>query len=206
MKVVEIVGYKRENLGKKEAKVLREEGYVPSVLYGGENQVHFYAPAILFRPLVYTPDAYQVKLNVEGDEYDCILQDTQFHPVSEILMHADFLQISEDKPVKMEIPVSFVGKSPGMRSGGKLRVQLKKLKVKALPQNLPDTIEVDISGLELGKSVKVKEVKAEDFEILNNISIPIASVETPRAMRSKQSAEEGGEEEEAAVAEEGVEE
>ena len=188
MKKLEIIGYKRANLGKKEAKQLRREANVPCVLYGGEKQVHFHSPMILFRELLYTPDAYLVNLDVEGDEYKCILQDVQFHPVSEMILHADFLEYTEDKPVKMEIPVKPVGNSPGVQVGGRLMTKIRKLKVRALAKDLPDYINVDISDLELGKSVKVKDIKAENFEILNSPSNPVLSVEIPRALRSKKAA------------------
>ncbi len=196
MKTTELLGYKREELSKSSLKKLRAEAYVPCVLYGGEEPVHFSAPMILFRELVYTPDVYKVKLNIEGTEYDCILQDIQFHPVSDIILHADFLQLFDDKPVKMQIPVKFYGNSPGMQKGGKLISKLKRIKIKALPDNLPDYINVDISKLELGKSVKVKDIQPESYEILVAPSDPIASVEIPRALRGKQTADE--EEEEAA--------
>jgi len=185
MKSVEIIGYKRANLGKKESQDLRNDGNVPCVLYGGEEQVHFYSPMILFRDLVYTPEVHTVLLNIEGDEYDCILQDIQFHPVSETILHADFLKLKDDRPVKMDVPVKFVGNSPGIQQGGKLVVKLKKIKVKALPKNLPDYIEVDISKLELGKSIKVKDIVSQNYEILNAVTNPVASVEVPRAMRGK---------------------
>ena len=193
MKSIEIIGYKRANLGKKESQDLRNEGNVPCVLYGGKDQIHFYSPMILFRDLVYTPEVHTVLLNIEGDEYNCILQDIQFHPVSETILHADFLELKEDRAVKMDIPVKFVGNSPGIQSGGKLVVKLKKIKVKALPKNLPDFIKVDISKLELGKSVKVKDIDAQNYEILNALTNPVASIEIPRAMRGKQLA--GAEEE-----------
>ncbi|BDC98924.1 50S ribosomal protein L25/general stress protein Ctc [Persicobacter psychrovividus] len=195
MQTIEVVGFKRANLGKKDAKDLRLEGNVPAVLYGGEEQVHFYAPAYLFRDLVYTPNVYFVKLNIEGTEYKAVLQDTQFHPVSENLLHADFLLVNDDKPMKMELPVVFEGSSPGVAVGGRLVTKLRKIKVKALPNALPDNIKVDISTLELGKSVKVGEVPVEGLEILNNPTISIATVEIPRALRSKQSAGEDGSEE-----------
>lgn len=185
MKAVEIIGFKRANLGKKDAKSLREEANVPCVLYGGENQVHFYSPMILFRELVYTPEAHIVKLNIEGDEYDCILQDIQFHPVNEMILHADFLLLHQDKPVKMDVPVKFVGNSPGVQQGGKLVVKMKKAKIKALPKDLPDAITVDISDLALGKTVKVKDIKVEGFEILSSINNPVASIEIPRGLRGK---------------------
>ncbi|MDX5347207.1 MAG: 50S ribosomal protein L25/general stress protein Ctc [Hymenobacteraceae bacterium] len=189
MKTLEIIGFKRANLGKTEAKRLREESYVPGVLYGGEEQVHFYAPAILFRELIYTPEVHEVDLNIEGTHYRAILQDIQFHPVNEMILHADFLQLHEGKPVKIEVPVKMVGNSPGVMAGGKLVTKLRKLKVKALPANLPDFVEVDISGLELGKSIKVSKVKAENFEILTNPLAPVATVTIPRALKSAQAEE-----------------
>ncbi|MEH0157983.1 50S ribosomal protein L25/general stress protein Ctc [Limibacter armeniacum] len=187
MKTVEVVGFKRADLGKTVAKRLRAEGNVPCVVYGKGEPVHFYAPMYLFREVVYTPEACFVKLNIEGEEKIAIIQDTQFHPVSETLMHADFLELQDDKPVKMEIPVSFVGTSPGLQMGGKLVAKLRKLKVRALPANMPQTVEVSVEGLDLGKSVKVAAVEAKDFEILYNPSVTIASIAIPRALRSAQS-------------------
>ena len=186
MKSLEIIGFKRANLGKTEAKQLREESYVPCVLYGGSEQVHFRAPMIMFRDLIYSPEVSTVELNLEGTVYKAILQDAQFHPVNEVLLHADFLQLNDNKEVKMEIPVRFVGVSPGVLSGGKLVPKLRKLKVKALPANLPDFIDVDISDLELGRSVKVGKIKAENFTILTNPSAPVATVAIPRALKQQQ--------------------
>ncbi|WP_020530713.1 50S ribosomal protein L25/general stress protein Ctc [Flexithrix dorotheae] len=193
MKTIEIVGYKREQLGKTTAKALRQEANVPSVLYGGEKNIHFHAPMILFRDLVYTPEVAFVKLNIEGDIHTCILQDIQFHPVSEIIMHADFLELSDDRPVTMEIPVKFQGSSPGILKGGKLVTKLRKVKVKSLPQHMPDNIIVSIDGLELGKSVKISSLEQKDYTILNNPMVTIASVEIPRALKSAQS-KDGGDE------------
>ena len=195
MKTLEIIGYNRANLGKKSSKDLRREGNVPCVLYGGEKQVHFQAPMILFRELVYTPNIHKVLLNVEGEEFECILQDIQFHPVSEMILHADFLQISEDKMIKLDVPVTYVGNSPGVIAGGKLVSKLKKLKVSALPGNMPDFIQIDISELQLGKSIKVNEISTESYEILDSPRSPVASVELTRAQRGKQAATGEGEEE-----------
>ncbi|GAB3535261.1 50S ribosomal protein L25/general stress protein Ctc [Pontibacter brevis] len=186
MKTLEIIGFKRANLGKQQSKELRNESYVPGVLYGSGEQVHFYAPAILFRDLIYSPEVYEVDLNIEGTHYRAVLQDAQFHPVNEMLLHVDFLQLQDDKPVKLDVPVKFVGNSPGVILGGKLAVKLRSLKVKALPANLPDYVEVDISDLELGKSIKVSKVKSENYEILTNPSSPIATVTIPRALKSAQ--------------------
>ncbi|WP_347158296.1 50S ribosomal protein L25/general stress protein Ctc [Pontibacter chitinilyticus] len=186
MQTLEIIGFKRANLGKQQAKDLRNESFVPGVMYGGEEQVHFYAPAILFRDLVYSPEVYEVDLNIEGTHYRTVLQDAQFHPVNEMLLHVDFLLLHEDKEVKMDIPVKMVGVSPGVLAGGKLVTKLRKLKVKALPANLPDYVEVDISDLELGKSIKVGKIKTGDYEILTNTLAPVATVTIPRALKSAQ--------------------
>ena len=189
MKTLEIIGYKRANLGKAESKRLRAESNVPCVLYGGDEQIHFYSPMILFRELVYTPSAHFVNLNVEGNEYKCILQDIQFHPVSEMILHADFLLLNDKKAVKMDIPVETVGKAPGIQAGGKLVMKQRKLSVRALPKDMPDTIKVDISKLTLGKSTKVGEIKTEGYEIINSPLVSVATVEVPRALRGKSAAE-----------------
>jgi large subunit ribosomal protein L25 len=186
MKSLEIIGFKRANLGKTESNRLREESNVPCVLYGGNEQIHFYSPMILFRDLVYSPDVYSVDLNIEGDHYSAVMQDIQFHPVNEMLMHVDFLLLREGKEVKIDIPVKFVGTSPGVQMGGKLVTKLRKLKVKALPENLPDYVEVDISDLDLGKSVKVSKLKGGNYALLTNPQSPIATVAIPRLLKSAQ--------------------
>ncbi|MEM6642168.1 MAG: 50S ribosomal protein L25/general stress protein Ctc [Bacteroidota bacterium] len=203
MKTVEIIGYQRANLGKTEAKRLREEGMVPCVVYGGEKQIHFYAPMILFRDVVYTNEAHFVSLIIEGEPepFEAILQDVQFHPVSEVILHADFLQLFRGTPIKMDIPVKPVGNAPGIQQGGKLIRKIKYLQVKALPKNMPEVIEVDVSELSIGKSIKVGELKQGDYEILNSPLVTLAGIEVPRALRGK-SVDEEGEGEEAAEGEE----
>ncbi|WP_247235145.1 50S ribosomal protein L25/general stress protein Ctc [Telluribacter sp. SYSU D00476] len=185
MKKHEIVGYKRANLGKSESQDLRAQGYIPSVLYGGNSQVHFYAPSILFRELLFTPDVFEVTLNIEGDLYTAILQDTQYHPVNDSLLHADFLEIVEGKEIKVEVPVKLTGASTGVMKGGKLNQKLRKLRVQGLAKNIPDYIEVDITNLDLGKSVKVGAIQPEGYTILSPTSNPVASVEIPRALRGQ---------------------
>ncbi|MBC6697705.1 50S ribosomal protein L25/general stress protein Ctc [Hymenobacter sp. BT190] len=189
MKSLEIVGFKRANLGKKDAKAIRLESYVPCVLYGGAEQVHFSAPAILFRELLYTPEVHIVDLNVEGTHYSAIVQDAQFHPVNEMLLHVDFLELKEGKEVKMEVPVKYVGVSPGVLAGGKLVSKLRKIKVRATPENLPEYVEVDISELGLGKSIKVSKVVPNNYTILTNEQAPIATVAIPRALKGQMSAD-----------------
>lgn len=206
MKTVEVIGYKRANLGKPESKKLREEGYVPCVLYGGKEQVHFYAPNILFREIVYTAEAHFVELNIEGEKTRAILQDVQFHPVSEAILHADFLQLFESKIIKMDVPIHLIGrgKAPGVQQGGKFVHKLRRISLKALPDNMPEHIDVDVSGLGLGKSVKVSAITADKFEILNSPIITIATVEVPRALKTVE--EEEAEAAEAAAELEGAEE
>jgi large subunit ribosomal protein L25 len=183
MKTIEIIGYKRANLGKMDSRKIREEGNVPCVLYGGENQVHFYSPAILFRDLVYTNEAHFVHLNIEGEECEAILQEVQFHPVSENILHADFLRISEEKKIKMEIPTRLVGQSPGVSKGGTLVRKRASLKVLALPKDMPDHIDVDCSELDFHHSVKVGDLKFENLEFVDPKQASIAVVEVPRAAK-----------------------
>lgn len=185
MKTVEVIGFKRANLGKSESKRLRAEGYAPCVVYGTGEQIHFYAPMILFKDLLYTPEARFVELNIEGDIRKAIVQDAQFHPVSEMILHVDFLELADDKPIKMAIPVRTTGNSVGVQNGGKLIMKKRHLDVKALPKDMPEFIEVDVSNLKLGKSTKVGALSPEGFGILNSPLVTIASVEVPRAMRGK---------------------
>lgn len=201
MQKIEIIGYKRANLGKNESKKLRENGNVPCVVYGGKEQIHFHAPMILFRDLVYTPGANFVKLNIEGEEKDVILQDIQFHPVSEVILHADFLELNDNKKVKMEIPVKIFGDSPGVQQGGKILMRIRKLSVMAYPKNMPEFIEIDISGLDLGKSIKVEDLLNDEFDILNSPVVSVVSVNIPRVKIEIEDEEEEGEE-----GEEGAEE
>ncbi|MDB5256266.1 MAG: rplY [Chitinophagaceae bacterium] len=185
MKQVEIIGYKRANLGKKESAQLRAEAQVPCVLYGGTEVVHFSTPMFLFKDIIYTGDAVQAIIHVEGKKYTAILQDSQFHPVSEMILHADFLELVPGKIVKMDIPVTFEGTSPGVLKGGRFNQKMKKLTVKATPDKLPSSITVDISTLELSKSVKVSDVKAEGYVILNAKSNPIATIEVTRSLKQE---------------------
>ena len=169
MKSITIKGSKRESVGKLATKALRNADKVPCVLYGGENPIHFSANELDFSKLVYTPNAHTVVINLEGGEkINAILQDIQFHPVSDKILHVDFYQIFDDKPVTMEIPVIFDGSAPGvLMSGGVLSINMRKLKVKALPSNLPDFIKANISELELGDKLLIKELKSSDYIILH---------------------------------------
>jgi large subunit ribosomal protein L25 len=183
MKTVEIIGYRRANLGKVGSQKVREEGYVPCVLYGGNEQVHFSAPAILFRDLVYTNEAHFVHINIEGEECQAILQEVQFHPVSEIILHADFLKISEERKIKMQIPTRLVGQAPGVAKGGMLVRKRASLKVYGFPKDMPDHIDVDCSTLDFHHSVKVGDMKLENIEFLDPKQASIAVVEVSRAAK-----------------------
>lgn len=183
MKTIEIVGYKRANLGKAESQRLRNEGYVPCVVYGGDEQVHFYAPMILFRELVYTNEAHFVNLNIEGEESKAILQDIQFHPVSEIILHADFLKITEDRRIKMSIPIRLTGKAKGVEKGGALVRKRAALKVAGFAKDMPDHIDVDVSDLDFHHAVKVGDMKIAGLEFLDPKQSAIAAVEVPRAAK-----------------------
>jgi large subunit ribosomal protein L25 len=188
MKSVAIFGNVRENLGKADSRELREQGKVPCVLYGGKENVHFSVFASDFKELVYTPNTYLIKLDIDGTVYKASLQDMQFHPVNETIVHADFLQVIDDKPIIINIPVKLSGTSPGVRQGGKLMQRMKKLRIKALPANLPDSIEVNIDSLEMGKSVRVSEVSVQGFQILDALTNPIVSVVSTRAAKEVEGA------------------
>jgi large subunit ribosomal protein L25 len=183
MKTIEIIGYRRANLGKSDAQKTRQEGNVPCVLYGGNEQIHFHSPVILFRDLIYTNEAHFVHLNIEGEECQAILQEVQFHPVSEIILHVDFLRISEDRKIKMDIPTRLVGQSPGVAKGGALVRKRATLKVYAFPKDMPDHVDVDCSELDFHHSVKVGDMKMANLEFLDPKQASIAVVEVPRSAK-----------------------
>ncbi len=181
MKTVSISGSFRENVGKKDAKEKRKQGLIPCVIYGGKEQLHFYTNELNFRDLVYTPDSCLVKIDLNGKAYDAILQDAQFHPVTDKILHADFLEIFPDKPVKIDIPVKLEGDAPGLLQGGKLHLLLRKLRAKALPKDLPDYITIDISNLDIGDTVKVSSLDHKNIEFLNYPESVIVIIKTTRA-------------------------
>jgi large subunit ribosomal protein L25 len=185
MKKIEIVGYKRSSLGTKSAKDLRNESLAPCVLYGGADQVHFAVPMILFRELIYSPDVYEVTLNIEGEKRRAILQDASFHPVNEMIMNVDFLEVQEGRDIKLEIPIKVSGTSPGVLKGGKAVQKLRKLKVKGSIDAMPDFITADITGLELGQTLKVSKLTVPGCEILVNGNNPVVTIDIPRALRGK---------------------
>lgn len=186
MKSITIKGSKRESVGKVATKALRNADKVPCVLYGGENPLHFSANELDFSKLVYTPNAHTVVIDINGDQkINAILQDIQFHPVSDKILHVDFFQLSEDKEVNMEIPVVIEGSAPGvMLEGGALVVSKRKLKVRALPKDLPDLINVDISSLKLGDKISIVDLESENFIILHPDNTVVCKVRTSRASMS----------------------
>jgi large subunit ribosomal protein L25 len=183
MKSIAISGSPRENVGKRDAKELRYQGLVPAVLYGGKNQIHFSVSAADLKSLVFTPEVSFVALEIGSVKAQAIIQDVNFHPLTDLPLHVDFLELDEKKPVVMQIPVKLTGTSPGVKIGGKLIQKLRKLRVKALPKDMPQNVEVSIVTLEVGKSVGVGELKFDNFKITNNPEDTIVSVTMSRALK-----------------------
>lgn len=183
MKSIAISGSPRENVGKRDAKELRYQGQVPAVLYGGATQTHFSVAAAEINAAIYTHEVNFIDLDIAGAKAQAIIKDMQFHPLTGETLHIDFLELDEAKPVTIEIPVRLTGTSPGVKMGGKLVQKLRKLRVKALPKDHLDTIEVSIEGLEVGKSVRVRDIKVENLVITNTPEDTILSITTSRALR-----------------------
>ncbi len=182
MKSITIKGSERESVGKKATKALRNAGKVPCVVYGGEKPLHFSANELAFRDLVYTPNAHTVAIELEGSEtVNAVLQDIQFHPVTDKIIHIDFYQLFADKAVTMNIPVRLVGNSPGVRNGGRLLFRKRKLAIKALPDKLPDFFDIDISKLKIGDNIAVASLLNDDFAILHPDTTVVVQVKTARA-------------------------
>jgi large subunit ribosomal protein L25 len=208
MKSITIKGSKRESVGKSATKALRNAGRVPCVLYGGGEPLHFDAPELDFSKLVYTPNAHTVKIQLEGgDKIDAILQDIQFHPLTDKILHVDFYRLFDNKEISMNIPVKIEGAAPGvLNSGGVLSLNKRKLRVKALPKDLPDFIIANISKLELGNKLYTSELQTETFAILHPDNTVVCQVRTSRAsikldeeVDTDQTQEEGAEATEAAA-------
>jgi len=183
MNTIAISGSPRENVGKRDAKELRYAGKVPAVLYGGKEQIHFAVDAPALRDLVYTPEVNFVDLEIGDLKAKAIMQDIQFHPLTEKILHIDFLQLFDKKEVTIEIPVKLTGTSPGVKEGGKLVQKLRKLKVKALPKDMPQYVEVSLEPLTVGKSVRVRDLKPEGYLITNVQEDTIVSVIMSRALK-----------------------
>lgn len=199
MKAIKLSGSPRENVGKTESAALRNSGKVPCVLYGGDKQYHFSVPRLDVAKVIYTPDVYKIELEIEGQNFEAIVKDVQFHPVTDAIIHIDFLQLFDNKEVKVKLPVRVVGSSIGVRNGGKLLVNFRKVDVKALPAAIPSELEVDISKLRIGTSIRVSELSLDGVTFLNNPNAMVVQVRTARgAVDTDDEEEEDGETEAAA--------
>ncbi len=185
MKTIELKASARPELGKRNSKDLREEGLVPGVVYHNAEAKHIQLESREAKKVLFTAETYLVKLNVEGETVSTIVREAQYHPVHDHLLHVDFLQVADDKPVVLNLPITLKGVPAGVTKGGKLSTKLRKLKVKGVPGNLPASIEVNVSDLELGQTRKVGEIELENMEIVTSASAAIAAVEIPRSLRSK---------------------
>jgi large subunit ribosomal protein L25 len=186
MKTITIEGQLRTETGKKVTRRLRSQGLVPGVIYGGAKEINFAAPVLAFKPLLYTPDFQLAEINVDGNNYRCILKDVQLNKVTDELAHLDFLQLVEDKKLIATIPIKFTGTAAGVKGGGKLETKMKTLRVKTYPRYLKENIEVDLTNLELNENIRVEDVKDENLEILNSPRIPIASVVLTRQLKQEE--------------------
>ncbi|MDR0768580.1 MAG: 50S ribosomal protein L25/general stress protein Ctc [Dysgonamonadaceae bacterium] len=185
MKLFELKGSKRESIGKKAAQDYRKESLIPCVLYGGEEVVHFTVTKDSVRKLIYTPEVRIVDITIEGKNCKAILKETQFHPVSDELLHADFLQIFEEKPVVIEIPIELEGLAEGVKAGGKLSKEMRKLKVKGLYRNFPEKLTINIENLGTGKVIQVGDIHFDNLELLNAKDNVIAAVKSTRTSKAK---------------------
>ncbi len=201
MKSITIQGTKRESVGKKSTKALRDAELVPCVVYGGSETLNFSAEERAFKGLVYTPEAHTVSIEVDGNTIPAVLQDIQFHPLTDKILHADFYQLADDKPVVMEVPVRITGRAKGVVSGGVLRQSFRKLKIKALPGNLPDEIVVDVTPLKIGNKLYVGDIKVEGFTFMHPENAVVVAVKMSRnAMKGGAAADEDEDETEGADA------
>lgn len=183
MKVLELEGTVRESVGKKATKALRATDSVPCVLYGGNENVHFQVTNSALRKLIYTPNVYVVDLTVGNKKVKAIMKEVQFHPVKDDVLHVDFYEVTETKPIVVEIPVRLEGLAAGVRAGGKLVQDMRKLKVKGLWTNIPDVLTINVENLGLGKTTQVKDLSFENVEIINSPNIVVAAVKLTRAAR-----------------------
>ena len=180
MKTIEIKGSFRTELGKKNSKLIRKSGSIPCVIYGKKENIHFHAPELSFKNLVYTAEAHLVKLSIEDKEFKVVLKDMQFHPVSDKILHADFIEIFEDKPVIIGIPIKVTGDSVGVIAGGKLSIKKRNLKVKGFPADLPEFLPIDITDLKIHESVKVGDLSFEKIELLDPKKVMVLTIATSR--------------------------
>ena len=180
MKSVSMSGSSRKNVGKKDAKEQRNQGNVPCVLYGGEKQHALLIEEKAFKNLLYTPEVKYVELDIDGHQHKAIVQDAQFHPVTEKLLHVDFLEVVDGKPITIDIPLKITGNSPGVMRGGRLSKRVRKLKVKGLLEHIPENITVDISNMDILDTIEIGEVKLDNISIIDNPAKVIVTVLSSR--------------------------
>ena len=196
MKTASLSGSSRESVGKKDADALRSASRVPGVLYGGAEQIHFSVEEIQLNKLVFNPDVFKIELDIEGKKVDCIIQDIQFHPVTDRVTHIDCLEILPGKPVKIDLPLRTTGQAIGVMNGGRLELNYRRLPVRGIADQLPDCITVDITPLKIGDNARVRDLKVDGLDILLSESALLVAVKRTRAAMSAESAmddEEGGE-------------
>jgi large subunit ribosomal protein L25 len=204
MRTIEITARPREKTGKSETKKLRSEGNVPCVMYGGEETLHFYSQENNFNELVYTPNVYIITVNINGAKHKAVLKDIQFHPVTDKISHIDFIEVSEDKPVTVIVPVNLTGDSVGLKAGGKLRLKRRRLIIKGKIDALPDKLDIDITDLDIGQTIKVSELSYDGIEILDppramvvaviSSRLAMKGMEIPETVEEEAEAEAEGEE------------
>jgi large subunit ribosomal protein L25 len=201
MRSVAIEGKTREELGSKNAKQLRREGMVPCVIYGGGENVHFYTDNRSFKELLYTPEALLVVISIDGKEIKSVVRDSQFHPVTEAIEHVDFFQLTEGEPFEVVAPINLVGNPRGVRNGGKMKFNLRRLTIRATEENLPGMIDLNVDELKIGDSLRVSDIPAAGFEILGDPSRSVVAINTSRNVVSEEGSEEDSEEAAAETAE-----
>lgn len=202
MRSVAIEGKTRQELGSKSAKQLRREGMVPCVIYGGGENIHFYTDHRSFKEILYTPEALLVVVNIDGNEVKCVVRDSQYHPVTEAIEHVDFFQLTDGEPVQVVAPINLVGNPRGVRNGGRLKFNLRRLTIRATEENLPGMIDLDVENLKIGESLRVSDIPVAGFEIVGDPSRSVVGIQTSRNMIAD---DEDEETEEGAEGEEGAE-
>lgn len=189
MKTVSMSGSLRKSVGKKDAKLQRSEGRIPCVLYGGKDQLQFVADEKAFQPIVFSPESYFIKLTVEGKEYNCVLKDIQYHPVSDTILHADFIEFDMQKPLIMSVPIKITGNAPGLIKGGQLVKKFRKLNVRALPADMPESVTVDISNLDIEQKITIGELVQDKYKIVEQQDRYIVAIRATRASATEQGGE-----------------
>jgi large subunit ribosomal protein L25 len=191
MKTVSMSGSLREGVGKKDAKLQRSEGKIPCVLYGGKEQYKFVAEEKSFHQIVFSPDSFFIKLDLDGKSFNCVLKDIQYHPVSDTILHADFIEFEHDKPLTMSVPVQFTGNAPGIIKGGQLVKKFRKLNIRALPADMPESVVIDISNLDIDQKITIAEVPQEKFKILEHQDRYIIAIRATRVSATGEPGAEG---------------